>query len=74
VTGGTWSPWPLVWTSSSIHCLRSSAATVEKLVNQELAAARPVEISFLPRGAAVQDDDLIRTKVRTLELAIRPPP
>jgi misacylated tRNA(Ala) deacylase len=41
-------------------------ATVEKLVNEELAAARPVEVSFLPRGTALQDDDLIRTKVNLI--------
>ena len=38
-------------------------ATVEKLVNAELAAARPIEVGFLPRGEAVLDRDLIRTKV-----------
>jgi misacylated tRNA(Ala) deacylase len=36
---------------------------VEELVNAELAAARPIEIEFLPRSAAVLDDALIRTKV-----------
>jgi misacylated tRNA(Ala) deacylase len=38
-------------------------ATVEMLVNQELAAARPVAVSFLPRAEAVLDADLIRTKI-----------
>lgn len=38
-------------------------ATVETLINQELAAARPVEVSFLPRSEAVLDADLIRTKI-----------
>lgn len=36
---------------------------MEELVNAELAAARPVEVEFLPRGAALADEDLIRTKV-----------
>jgi misacylated tRNA(Ala) deacylase len=36
---------------------------VEELVNAELAAARPIEIEFLPRSTAVLDDALIRTKV-----------
>lgn len=36
---------------------------VEELVNVELAADRPVEVSFLPRSAAVEDEDLIRTNV-----------
>ena len=39
------------------------AAEVEQLVNAELAAGRPVEVSFLPRGEAIGDADLIRTKV-----------
>ena len=38
-------------------------ATVETLVNQELAEARPVAVSFVPRAQAVLDADLIRTKV-----------
>jgi len=38
-------------------------ADVEKLVNDELDAARPIAVSFLPRAEAVLDADLIRTKV-----------
>ena len=38
-------------------------ARVESLVNAELAADRPIEVSFLPRSAAVADPALIRTKV-----------
>jgi misacylated tRNA(Ala) deacylase len=38
-------------------------AKVEELVNAELAAARPIEITFLPRSEAVLDSDLVRTKV-----------
>lgn len=37
--------------------------TIERRVNEELAAARPVEVSFLARGEAVLDEALIRTKV-----------
>ena len=36
---------------------------VEQLVNDELAADRPIAVSFLPRSTAVMDEDLIRTKV-----------
>jgi misacylated tRNA(Ala) deacylase len=36
---------------------------VEELVNAELAADRPIEVSFLARSDAVLDRDLIRTKV-----------
>ena len=39
------------------------AATIEARVNAELAADRPVEVTFLPRSVAVADEDLIRTKV-----------
>ena len=42
------------------------AADVEARVNAELAAARPVEVSFLPRGTALADADLIRTKVNLI--------
>jgi misacylated tRNA(Ala) deacylase len=38
-------------------------ATVEARVNEEIAAARRIEVRFMPRDAAVKDDDLIRTKV-----------
>jgi len=37
--------------------------TIEELVNAELAADRPIEVSFTPRAEAVLDSDLIRTKV-----------
>ena len=36
---------------------------VEELVNDELSADRPIEVTFLPRSTAVMDEDLIRTKV-----------
>jgi misacylated tRNA(Ala) deacylase len=39
---------------------------VEELVNAELAADRPIEVSFLPRSTAVHDEDLIRTKVNMI--------
>jgi misacylated tRNA(Ala) deacylase len=39
---------------------------VERLVNAELAADRPIEVSFLPRGVAITDSDLIRTKVNLI--------
>jgi misacylated tRNA(Ala) deacylase len=42
------------------------AAEVEARVNAELAADRPVEVSFLLRHEALADDDLIRTKVNLI--------
>jgi misacylated tRNA(Ala) deacylase len=38
-------------------------ATVEARVNDEIAADRPIVVSFVARGDALADDDLIRTKV-----------
>jgi misacylated tRNA(Ala) deacylase len=39
---------------------------IEELVNRELTAARPIEVSFLPRDQALGDEDLIRTKVNLI--------
>ena len=39
---------------------------IEELVNKELAADRPIEVTFLPRAEAVLDSDLIRTKVNLI--------
>jgi misacylated tRNA(Ala) deacylase len=46
-------------------------ARVEELVNAELAAARPIEVSFLPRDTAVADQDLIRTKVNMIPESVK---
>ena len=37
--------------------------TIERLVNDALAADHPIHVSFLPRAEALADPDLIRTKV-----------
>ena len=42
------------------------ATTVAELVNAAIAADHPIEVSFLPRGAALEDSDLIRTKVNLI--------
>jgi misacylated tRNA(Ala) deacylase len=41
-------------------------ATIERRVNEELAAAHPIRVDFLPRATAVEDADLIRTKVNMI--------
>jgi misacylated tRNA(Ala) deacylase len=46
-------------------------ATVEALVNDEVAAARPIEVSFLPREEAMADPDLIRTKVNLIPPSVQ---
>jgi misacylated tRNA(Ala) deacylase len=42
------------------------ADRVVALVNDEIAADRPIEIEFLPRETALDDADLIRTKVNLI--------
>ena len=44
---------------------------VEELVNTELAADRPIEIEFLARDVAVEDEDLIRTKVNMIPESVK---
>ena len=46
-------------------------ARVEELVNAELAAARPIEVAFLSRDTAVEDEDLIRTKVNMIPESVK---
>ncbi len=45
-------------------------APLEAELNAQLAAARPVEIAFLPREEADRDPSLIRTKVSLLPAAL----
>jgi misacylated tRNA(Ala) deacylase len=45
--------------------------TIERRVNEELAAARPIEIQVLPRETAVEDEDLIRTKVNMIPESVK---
>ncbi len=45
-------------------------APLEAELNAQLAAARPVEIAFLPREVADQDPSLIRTKVSLLPASL----
>jgi misacylated tRNA(Ala) deacylase len=46
-------------------------AIVEARVNAELAAARPIEVTFLARDIAVEDEDLIRTKVNMIPESVK---
>src|SRR3954453_3616796 len=47
------------------------AARVQELVNDEIAADRAIEVSFLPRDTAVEDEDLIRTKVNMIPETVK---
>ncbi len=46
-------------------------APLQEELNRQLAAALPVEVSFLPREEADQDPSLIRTKVSLLPPSLR---
>ena len=45
--------------------------TIERRVNEELAAGRPIKVEFLPRETAVEDEDLIRTRVNLIPESVR---
>ena len=47
------------------------AARITELVNAEIAADRPIEVSFWPRAEALADADLIRTKVNLIPEAVQ---
>ena len=47
------------------------AATMERRVNEEIALDRPIIVSFLPRGAVLSDEDLIRTKTNLVPEHVR---
>jgi misacylated tRNA(Ala) deacylase len=66
VTGGNMEPMAARMDFEFDPLPEGFGARVEQLVNAELAAARPVQVSFLPRGAAVEDRDLIRTKTNMI--------
>jgi len=45
--------------------------TIEQRVNEELAAGRQINVDFLPRETAVEDEDLIRTKVNMIPESVK---
>ena len=78
LSGVIWNGWGIAVTGGNMEPLSARmdfefdplpegfGATIEKRVNEELAAARPIEVSFLPRDTAVHDEQLIRTKVNLI--------
>lgn len=80
--GVIWNEWGTVVTGGNMEPLSARmdfafdplpegfGATVERLVNIELAAARAIEVGFLPRDTAVADEDLIRTKVNMIPASV----
>ena len=47
------------------------AERITELVQSEIAADRPIEVSFLERAVALADEDLIRTKVNLIPEAVK---
>ena len=66
VTGGNMEPLAARMDFAFDPLPEGFGARVEALVNAEIAADRPIEVTFLPRDVAVEDEDLIRTKVNLI--------
>ncbi len=66
VTGGNMEPLRARMDFESGPLPEGFGAEVAELVNAEIAADRPVEMSFWPRAEALADADLIRTKVNLI--------
>jgi misacylated tRNA(Ala) deacylase len=71
VTGGNMEPLAARMDFEFDPLPESFGPRVEELVNAELAADRPIEVSFLPRDVAVLDEDLIRTKVSLIPSTVK---
>ena len=81
--GVIWNEWGVAVTGGNMEPLSARmdfefdplpegfGAKIEELVNVELAADRPIEVSFLPRETAVEDEDLIRTKVNMIPESVK---
>ena len=80
--GVMWQRWQRVVTGGNMDTLSGRmdfeldefppgfAEQIQELCNEEVAADRPVAVSFLPRSEAVLDRDLIRTKVNLIPEAV----
>lgn len=66
VTGGNMSPLAARMDFEFGSLPDGFAARVTDMVNAEIAADRPIEVSFLPRAEALADAGLIRTKVNLI--------
>jgi misacylated tRNA(Ala) deacylase len=71
VTGGNMSPLAARMDFEFDPLPEGFGARVEELVNAEIAADRPIQVAFLPRGTAVMDEDLIRTKVNMIPESVQ---
>ena len=71
VTGGNMKPLQGRMDFELEHMSMDFASEVEKCINDEVSAARPVTVRILPREEAFQIPDLIRTKINLLPESIR---
>ena len=71
VTGGNMAPLSARMDFEFDPLPEGFAARVTDLVNAEIAADRPIEVSFWPRAEALADDDLIRTKVNLIPESVQ---
>ena len=81
--GVIWNEWSTAVTGGNMEPLKARmdfefdplpegfADRVTDLVNQEIAADRPIEVSFLDRDTALADADLIRTKVNLIPESVK---
>ncbi len=70
VTGGNMQPGTARMDFELEHMSVDFADRMGELVNEEVQAARPIEVDTLPREEAFQIPDLIRTKINLLPPAI----
>lgn len=71
VTGGNMEPLSARMDFELPEVPEGFAQRVEQLVNEAVAANYPIEVSFLPRDTAVEDEDLIRTKVSLIPANVK---
>ena len=71
VTGGNMKPLQGRMDFELEHMSVDFAQEVERKINEEVAAARPIKTYILPREEAFQIPDLIRTKINLLPESIR---
>ena len=71
VTGGNMQPGSARMDFELANMSADFAERMGELVNQEVQAARPIEVKTLPREEAFQIPDLIRTKINLLPPAIK---
>ncbi len=70
VTGGNMEPLRARMDFEFESMEKSLVQEIERAVNQEVAAERPIRVRILPREEAFQIPDLIRTKINLLPPAI----